>query len=127
MSYKKCSMASVVLLTIATSCSSPRLQGSFEEEVEQWMSDGGGEYPVAYYSFSRRNRFDYRVTYCMLTDCGSGRYKIYEDEIRLLFGRQKLRGIAPEWDISDTTIVLKFSAPNDSTLLIGGTTFRRYR
>jgi hypothetical protein len=111
----------------ATSCSTPRLQGSYQEEVEKWMSDSGGEYPVAYYRFSRRNRFDYRVIFCMLTDRGSGRYHIYGDEIRLVFGRQKLQDTPPKWDISDTTIVLKFSAPNDSTLLIGGTIFRRYR
>lgn len=116
----------VFILLLASACTTPRLRGAYRGEVPAWLL-GGGEYPVTYYTFSRGKRFDYRVIFCMLTDCGSGRYKIDGDEIRLIFGRQKLQGIPPEWDISDTTIVLKFKRLNDSTLLIDDTKFMRYR
>lgn len=112
---------------MVAACSTPRLQGSFEEEVAAWKSDGGGEYPVAYYHFNHDRHFDYRVIFCMLTDRGSGKYSVSADEIRLVFGRQKERDTPPDWDISDTTIILKFKMLNDSTLIIGDTKFRRYR
>ena len=119
----------LILLILFVQGCAPKLQGTFEGEVEAWMAESGGEYPVDYYRFKRGNRFDYRVIFCMLTIRGSGKYRIEKDSIR--FQYKHLNEPDPEvddaWKLSDTLIRMPFQRLNDSTVLLDGVRFRRFR
>ena len=105
----------ILLLLIFQGCA-PKLQGTFEGEVEAWIAESDGEYPVDHYRFKRGNRFDYRVIFCMLT---------------IRFKYKPLNEPDPEvddaWKLSDTLIRMPFQRLNDSTVLLDGVRFRRFR
>jgi hypothetical protein len=103
----------------------PKLQGTFEGEVEDWLLDSRGEYPVDYYRFKRGNRFEYRVIFCMLTIRGSGRYRIEKDSILLKYKPLNEPEVDDLWELSDTLIQMPFQRLNDSTVLMDGVRFRR--
>lgn len=115
----------LILLMLFSQGCTPKLQGTFEGEVEAWMSDSGGEYPVDYYRFKRRNQFEYRVIFCMLTIRGSGRYRIEKDSIRFQYKPLNDPEVDDDWELSDTLIRMPFQRLNDSTVLLDGVRFQR--
>lgn len=114
----------ILLILLFQGCA-PKLQGSFEGEVDAWILDSGGEYPVDYYRFKRGNRFDYRVIFCMLTIRGSGSYRIEKDSIRFQYKSLNDPEVDDDWELSDTLIQMPFQRLNDSTVLLDGVKFRR--
>jgi hypothetical protein len=114
----------ILLMLLFQGCA-PKLQGTFEGEVEDWLLDSRGEYPVDYYRFKRGNRFEYRVIFCMLTIRGSGRYRIEKDSILLKYKPLNEPEVDDLWELSDTLIQMPFQRLNDSTVLMDGVRFRR--
>ncbi len=122
---KPCCLLLLVLIHLACS---PKISGTFEGEVEAWLSDSGGEYPVEYYRFKSENKFEYRVIFCMLTIRGSGRYRVKDDSVGIF--KYKILNdpeVDDAWEISDTIIQKPFRILNNTTLLIDQVKFTRFR
>lgn len=117
----------IASLIILLSACSPKLNGTFEGAVDQWMLDSGGEYPVEYYRFDRGKKFTHVVMFCFPNERGLGKYSIQGDSIRFNFKHLDDPEIQNDWEISDTTWTLPFRMVNDSLLLIKGVSFRKSR
>jgi hypothetical protein len=116
-----CFACLIVLLFACT----PKLNGTFEGAIDQWLLDSGGEYPVEYYRFKHKNRFKYEVIFCYPNERGSGRFSIRKDSIQFKFKYLNDPEEFDEWEISDTTWTMPFRMVNDSLLLINGVEFKK--